>query len=76
MKLEKATIHVMDTSTQYSPRYVEVSKDFDDDMQEPRIVLAPVSVNMRNRSFPDMTIADATELRDALTILIGEKEEA
>jgi len=31
---------------------------------------------MRNRTFPDMTIADATELRDALTILIGDREEA
>ena len=76
MKLEKATIHVMDRSTKYSPRYVEVSKDFDEDMQEACIVLADVSVNMRNRTFPDMTIADATELRDALTILIDETEEA
>ena len=73
MKLEKASIVLMDEGV----KHVEVNKDFDEDYQQHIITLvAVVSPTVSYHTFPDMTIADATELRDALTILIDDREEA
>jgi len=72
MKLQEATIRLMDKEE--GRYYAEASKRFDAELDIPLIEITHTRGNMTNGTWPDMTIADATELRDALTILIDGQE--
>jgi len=75
MKLQEASIRLMEKGDGHGRSFAKANKKFDHEADVPLIELTHTRGNMSNHTWPDMTIADAIELRDALTILIDQRDD-